>query len=197
MRILIYGDSNVGGGHDEQWGYLLQEKLGNNYEVIMEGLPGRVAGLIDSDNSKSGKDTFMQIFKNWAPVDMIIIMLGTNDLQVKYKRKSIDIFNDLKSYKEKIEDLYIDLDNRRKYFKERLPKFIFITPVKFDYKNNDMFNYNSFKEYVNLRSMMKKSFGDVIDANGLELEDGIHLNKEGHKMLAELVLRKIVMGKDD
>ena len=52
-KILIYGDSNTWGDNfflgkriddDKQWANILQKKLGSEYKVIQEGLPGRIAG---------------------------------------------------------------------------------------------------------------------------------------------------------
>ena len=52
-KILIYGDSNVWGDNfltgqripdDKQWVNILRNKLGNNYILFQEGLPGRLAG---------------------------------------------------------------------------------------------------------------------------------------------------------
>ena len=54
-KILIYGDSNVWGDNfitrkrisDElQWSNILQKELGNDYKILQEGLPGRVAGSL-------------------------------------------------------------------------------------------------------------------------------------------------------
>ena len=52
-KVLIYGDSNVWGDNfitgiripdDKQWVNILQEKVKDNYILLQEGLPGRLAG---------------------------------------------------------------------------------------------------------------------------------------------------------
>ena len=57
-RILCYGDSNTWGyisgtdhqryGEDERWTKVLVKKLGENFEIIEEGLNSRT--LISNDN---------------------------------------------------------------------------------------------------------------------------------------------------
>lgn len=95
-RILIYGDSNVWGDnfilgeripHEKQWVNILSEKLGSDYKIYQEGLPGRLAGNNEEEKKyKNGKDTFLSTFRTCAPVDILIIALGTNDLQIKYNK---------------------------------------------------------------------------------------------------------------
>ena len=52
-KILIYGDSNTWGDNfilgkriedEKQWPNILQRKLGSEYKILQEGLPGRLAG---------------------------------------------------------------------------------------------------------------------------------------------------------
>ena len=52
-KILIYGDSNTWGDNfctgiripdDKQWVNILRKKLGDNFVIFQEGLPGRLAG---------------------------------------------------------------------------------------------------------------------------------------------------------
>ena len=58
-------------------------------------MPGRLAGNEEIKKYKNGKDTFISIFKTNAPVDTVIISLGTNDLQLKYNKASEKIISDL------------------------------------------------------------------------------------------------------
>ena len=77
-KIFIYGDSNVWGDNfiegvripfDKQWPNILQCKLGSDYLVYQEGLPGRVAGSLESVKKyKNGRDSFLATFRCKAPV---------------------------------------------------------------------------------------------------------------------------------
>ncbi len=90
-RILIYGDSFVfgvipgGGGarYDAATRYtgVAQKILGNDYEIIEEGLRGRT---VSGDNGffphRDGLSQFDGIIGSHFPLDLVIIGLGTNDL---------------------------------------------------------------------------------------------------------------------
>lgn len=90
-RILIYGDSFVfgvipgGGGarYDASTRYtgVAQNYLGSDYEIIEEGLRGRtVTGENGFFPHRNGLLQFDGIFGSHLPLDLIIIGLGTNDL---------------------------------------------------------------------------------------------------------------------
>ena len=117
-KVLIYGDSNTWGDNfitgkripdEKQWVNILKNKYSKDYMFLQEGLPGRLAGNEEIIKPyKNGKDTFISTFRTNAPVDIVIIALGTNDLQIKYNKKSKDIINDLLWYKNKLEESFAD-----------------------------------------------------------------------------------------
>ncbi|HMH70232.1 MAG TPA: hypothetical protein VK502_02440, partial [Candidatus Saccharimonadales bacterium] len=97
-RLLCYGDSNTWGqaqhqvgmskriASDRQWPQILQHLLFNECLIIQEGLGGRVAGDFDTEKSYyNGKTSYEVVLRSAAPVDLVIIALGTNDLKVRYE----------------------------------------------------------------------------------------------------------------
>lgn len=59
-KILIYVDSNVWGDNfitrkriedNKQWANILKEKYINKYQIIQEGLPGRIAGCEEQEKN--------------------------------------------------------------------------------------------------------------------------------------------------
>ncbi|MDO4741111.1 MAG: GDSL-type esterase/lipase family protein, partial [Eubacteriales bacterium] len=98
LRILCFGDSNTWGtiGYWEnsplptsrfdrahRWTGVLQAELGPDFEIIEEGLGGR--STIYSKPGfewKSGESYLVPCMHSHRPIDLIVIMLGTNDLQI-------------------------------------------------------------------------------------------------------------------
>ena len=141
-----------------QWPNILQKKLGNGYKVYQEGLPARVAGEEEKDKLyKCGKLVFMSSFKVYSPVDIIIISLGTNDLQIKYKQTCKQVYSSLLWYKKVLEDEYKDIDNKQKYFNNNFPKIIYILPPNFDYQQraSHLFNEASERKRNNIYKMVE------------------------------------------
>ena len=95
--ILCYGDSNTygyipaGGGkrydEDTRWTCRLQNQLGKEYHVIEEGCSGRTTDVDDPDAPwKNGMSGLLISLHSHKPIDMIILMLGTNDLKTVFHR---------------------------------------------------------------------------------------------------------------
>ena len=87
--ILCFGDSNTHGynpndgtrwPYNVRWTGLLQKELGDGFHVIEEGLGGRTSVFDDplEPGRKGIKDVSMLI-ETHKPLDLVVIMLGTND----------------------------------------------------------------------------------------------------------------------
>lgn len=111
--ILCYGDSNTHGtipidfdlldkpfiasdyrlSKEKRWPGILQAKLGNTYHIIEEGLNGRTTVWDDptEGKEKNGLTYLMPCLETHAPIDLVILMLGTNDLKPKFTASAYDI----------------------------------------------------------------------------------------------------------
>ena len=89
--ILCYGDSNTRGylplsgsrlERSCRWPSLLGSHLGDGYHVIAEGLNGRTTAWDEPFRSgRNGRESLLPILESHAPLALLIIMLGTNDLK--------------------------------------------------------------------------------------------------------------------
>lgn len=205
-KILIYGDSNVWGDNfltgqripdEKQWVNILRKNLGPNYLIFQEGLPARLAGNDEKEKKyKNGKDSFLAIFRTNAPLDILVIALGTNDLQIKYNKSSESIINDLLWYTNIIKESFADLEDRQKYFvNNRLPQIYYLLPPNFDYQNNakDVLNEESEQKRQEIIKYFKKNVANSIIVDNLPLfNDGIHLSYEGHQKVADIVKEVLI-----
>ena len=99
--ILCFGDSNTWGYNpvtqaryprDERWPGVLRRELGDGYLVIEEGLNGRTTVWDDPiEGYKNGKEYLIPCLGTHRPIDMVIIMLGTNDLKMRFSLPAYDI----------------------------------------------------------------------------------------------------------
>ena len=99
-HIVCFGDSNTHGycadptdcadggdrfNENERWTCLLQKALGAEYLVLEEGLSGRTTVFSDAlHECMSGLDTIYSCLMSHEPVDLAIIMLGTNDTKERF-----------------------------------------------------------------------------------------------------------------
>ena len=99
-HIICFGDSNTHGycadpadcldggirfNESERWTRLLQQQLGGDYLVIEEGLSGRTTCFDDPiHEGLNGLDYLYPCLKSHETVDLLIIMLGTNDCKDRF-----------------------------------------------------------------------------------------------------------------
>ena len=94
LTVVCFGDSLTWGfnpvdksryGHDVRWTRLLQKELGDSYYVVEEGINGRTTVFEDPvRGDKNGLQQLAGIRKTHMPIDILIIMLGSNDLQDRF-----------------------------------------------------------------------------------------------------------------
>ncbi len=100
--VLCYGDSNTWGsdpetgerfGFEVRWPGVLARELGDGFRVIEEGLPGRTTVRDDPIEGahKNGRSYLRACLESHRPVDLVTVMLGTNDLKERFAASASDI----------------------------------------------------------------------------------------------------------
>lgn len=100
-RILCYGDSNTWGydpvtqdrfDAETRWPRVLVQALGRDYEVIEEGLGGRTTVWDDpTEGYRNGREYLIPCLESHRPLDLVIILLGTNDLKKQFSLSAYEI----------------------------------------------------------------------------------------------------------
>ena len=206
IRILCYGDSNTWGyipgsnhqRYDEntRWTRLLSKKLGKDYEIIEEGLSGRTLISNDPRPGKEGRSGYQYLIPCLAthePIDLVILMLGTNELKSTYNTS-------LEEIKDIVENNFVKVIlNTKSKITNKSPKLLLIAPPLI----NEDADSNTKQLYLN-GTAISKQFNNIyktiadnnkcyfLSNDGLAPGiDGIHLDKENHKLLAEKIYKEI------
>jgi lysophospholipase L1-like esterase len=98
--VLCFGDSNTwgyvpgsGARHDfgTRWSGVLQSLLGEDWRVVEEGLNGRTT-VFDEPfrDHRNARRTLPMLLESHAPLDAVIVMLGTNDLKRVFNAGAAD-----------------------------------------------------------------------------------------------------------
>lgn len=100
INILCFGDSNTYGSNpsggrwsrDKRWTGVLQRLLGEDYYIIEEGCGGRTTVLEDYlEPNKNGRTHLSVLLRTHRPLDLVIIMLGTNDMKQRFSLLPVDV----------------------------------------------------------------------------------------------------------
>ena len=104
--ILCFGDSNTHGtvaiadlqerrrfDRRDRWPTVMAQALGAGWEVIPEGHPGRTAVFDDPVEGahKNGLTMLPALLETHRPIDLVIVMLGTNDAKARFAAPAFDI----------------------------------------------------------------------------------------------------------
>jgi lysophospholipase L1-like esterase len=102
--VLCFGDSNTWGydpagapkteryPREVRWPGRLARALGAEWEVIAEGLNGRTAARDDPIwEGRNGLVYLLPCLRSHAPLDLVVIYLGTNDVAERYSLPAQDV----------------------------------------------------------------------------------------------------------
>jgi lysophospholipase L1-like esterase len=194
--ILIYGDSNAWGEtidskrlpRQQQWANILQEKLGRDYHVAQEGMPGRFAGRHSWDGEDycdDGQHCFGAIFQSVSPVEIVILALGTNDTSDTAQASAEQIVDDILWYEKTVE-------NMAKGNRMIQSKFIYVLIPNFVETRNNGAHHNDLAKRLSANDMLRQKVENFVEMNDVDLSpDGIHFSPKGHEQMAEAVFGKV------
>lgn len=206
-RIVCFGDSNTWGynpktgtryDEDTRWTALLQAKLGDGYRVIEEGQNSRTIAFEDPHEwgDKKGLDYVLPMVESQKPLDLLIIMLGTNDLKERFHVTPYNIAGSLKTML-----MQVKAFSEYKLKDDKMKILVIAPPAIREGISQTKFG-NSFPEESAARSrelakwyaLAAVEFGtDFLDASFITAseEDHLHMTPEGHGQLAEAVFAKV------
>ena len=199
-HILCYGDSNTWGtiglweestlptdrfDRNHRWTGVLQTALGDGFEVIEEGLGGRTTIYEKPGEAwKNGEPYLIPCLHTHRPVDLIVIMLGTNDL-LQFRTPQAAC----KKMERFLKSLTLDRD-----------KILLIAPMPMkigewvqDQKLTDD-SITLAKNYKVLAERLGVRFADAGEWNIPIAYDGVHLTEEGHRAFAQRLIEYLHKG---
>ena len=200
-NILCFGDSNTYGSNplDEEarlpinirWTGVLQNILGKDYRIIEEGLGGRTVAMEDTIGvSKNGKAQIMTCLYSHAPIDLAIIMLGTNDMKHRFSLTARDISLAMN-------DLIANVLNIKQ--KDCTMKIMLVAPVAISDETTSGETFGSKNE---MSRKLTPLYREIAIKHGIEFftlldlvepskADGIHLDPESHGIVGVEMAKKI------
>jgi len=178
---------------------ILQEMLGNSYEIIEEGLRSRTTDLDDDDPQFPGRNglTYLRpCTESHNPLHLVVLWLGTNDLKSKFNRQPSDAADGLHRLIDVIQQIAKQPDGTS-------TKIIIVSPplaIEESLKIGTKFvgAPKKSQQFATLyKALSKDKNCEFIDLSGIKpgKDDGVHLDKSEHLSVAKLIRDKILEGK--
>lgn len=204
INIMCFGDSNTWGAdptggerfdRNTRWPCILQKELGCGFFVIEEGLCGRTTVWDDPiEGPKNGLNQLVPILKSHEPLDLVIIMLGTNDLKNRFSVSSLDVANSVWQLVQTVRScLYPRTGQSPEVLVVCPPPFAPLAPTQFDemFVGGEEKSHKlatSFKQVAEQRDFKLFLAGDVIRSS---ITDGIHFDPDQHTLLGKALADQV------
>ena len=203
--VICFGDTNTWGvdpktderlPFERRWTGILTQELQHEYRVLEEGQAGRTTVCDDPiEKHKNGLQYLMPCFQSHAPVDLLVVMLGTVQLKNRFNQSAQDIAIGLQTLLKEALDSKSGPNGTP-------PEILLISPVAVGNVENTWLssvfslpnNRERQKQFKTLYSAMAKELNinfmaaeDVAKTS----EDGIHIAEESHRPFALAVARQV------
>lgn len=205
--VLCYGDSNTFGsatvarpdgryGPDERWPGVLRAALGAGWMVVEEGLGGRTTVSDDpvEGADRNGRTYLFPCLRSHRPLDVVVIMLGTNDLKRRFNKTAWEIAQGMGVLAGIVKTAAVGRN-------DGVPEIVLVSPppiLKRLPNHADMFE----GAYEVSRDMARR-YRDVAEAQGVHFfdagsviksskVDGFHLDPAAHAALGKAMAKEIL-----
>ncbi len=197
--ILAYGDSltfgaNPTGGprhaYEDRWPTALERGLGGKARVIAEGLGGRTTVFDDFSSvaDRNGARVLPTLLDSHKPIDLVVIMLGTNDLKVYLNGTAFGAAMGIKRLVQIIRQHPYDLD-------QPIPEVIVVAPpltVETDHADlHPMFAPRADEAklfdfyYSRIARDLGAGYFNAADVAVADKADGVHLDPANTRAIGE------------
>jgi len=202
--VMCFGDSNTWGCNPEdgsrmdrstRWPGMLQRELGASFHVVEEGLGGRTTVWDDPiEGDRNGYKQLVPVMKSHMPMDLLVIMLGTNDLKNRFSVSAEDIARSVErlvSLVHQYSGVFVD---------DRVEVLVICPPPIADMSGMELENIfigaepksrelaAAFRRRCRESSIRLINAGDIIESSPI---DGIHLAPSEHATLGRAVAEEI------
>ena len=206
-RILCFGDSLTWGydpvtcerfDEETRWPCVLQSLLGDDFAVVEEGQNGRTIATDDPTKGfKNGLDYVIPCIESHKPLEMMIIMLGTNDIKTKYCYTAGDIADEMKLFLERV------LSYNRFRLGDKMKVLLVSPPLIGEGMAESRFYDKFHDDFAREVSMeLGEQFGKLAEAYGVlffdsadvvvaSKEDSLHLDAENQRKLGRAIFVNI------
>jgi lysophospholipase L1-like esterase len=176
-----------------RWTGVLQAALGQGYRVIEEGLNGRTTVWEDPvEGDKIGGRHLVPCLESQAPLDLVALMLGTNDLKMRCSAPASDIAAGV--------GVLLDIIGRSAAGRAgKAPPVLLLAPPPLAKltayagmleggSEKSLQLGNLYAELARARGCAFLDTGKIIRASDL---DGVHLDRAEHRTLGAAVAREV------
>ena len=205
-RIVCYGDSNTFGHNpidgsrlprSKRWTGILASLLGRDYEILEEGLCGRTTvHEVPYEPGLNGLPYLKPCLLSHRPFDLLILMLGTNDLQVTFSTVPLTVANGAETL--------VRCAQALDWGPGEAPQILLVSPIRigdvsvnpvfgplFGFERASAYSAQLAPYYRDIAGRRGCAFLDAASVASPSPVDGLHMEPEEHAKLAAALAEKV------
>ena len=202
-NIFCYGDSITWGfdpitwsryNYGDRWTSVLQENLGPGYYITVNALQGRTTTWEHPFLPfRNGREPLMMLLESNAPIDLVIIMLGTNDIISMLNKSAEESASGMLSL---VRIIYQSLSGPN----GGIPKIMILSPPVIGNLSGFMsLYYSKRKDESKKLAQYHKTFSEQFGCNFIDSNefirtcepDGLHISRESQRILGIKVAEEV------
>lgn len=205
--ILTFGDSNTHGtapmpardhnarfGFGTRWPTVMAEHLGPDWHLVENGLPGRTTQHEDPVMwpNMNGQTGLRMALASHQPLDVVAIMLGTNDLKTRFAPSVPTITAGVAG----LLDIALNDDLQARHGPYRVllicpPPVVESGPIKGEFTGAGSIGPKLAESYAALAEARGAAFLDAGAVIAVSETDGVHFDAPAHRTLGEAVAEAV------
>ena len=202
-QILCYGDSNTWGyipvvaeryPRQARWPGVMAQCLGDGFHVIEEGQCGRTTVFDDpiEGGDRNGLRYLPACLESHRPLDLVIVMLGTNDLKARFSLTAFDVAQGA--------ERLLQIIRQSACAPAAMPPAILLAappPVAPKDDLAEMFagaeqkSASLAQRYAQIAQRNACAFVDLAQVVAVDPADGIHYSEESHRQLGIALANRV------
>lgn len=204
--VLCFGDSNTYGqvpgglplerfGPEDRWPGVLRKELGPSWYVLEEGLSGRTTVHNDpiEGDLKNGRTYLRPCLMSHAPIDLVILMLGTNDLKARFGQPATEVAMGIGCLIHDIKELAPGPD-------ARAPEILVVAPPPMlddigewqgIFAGAQPKSHQLAYEFELIADSLEVHFFDAATVITSDPGDGFHLSRAAHETLGKAIAQEM------
>lgn len=203
LSVLCFGAGNTWGcvpgvegrryGFGERWTGILRSELGEDFYVVEEGLNGRTTVWDDPlVRGRNGRHHLEMCLETHRPLDLVILMLGTDDLRACFNASAATIAESIAAHGRCVLSSEAWPDGGS-------PQLLLVAPPLVSQERSEADDYRgAHRTSVELASRLRATALDLrcgfLDATNVvepSEVDGLHLDRESHQLLGCEAARQV------
>ncbi len=175
----------------DRWTHIMANGTGVEIDLVEDGLSGRTTVFDDpvEGDYKNGSRLILACIETHAPLDLLVIMLGSNDFKIQFNATAFTSARGMLTLIQQVKGYYV--------LSDQCPEILIITPPAIGRDAEPAFWGDAWQrcqghaDYLGQVAERTGCFHFDCNSVAKAAGDGVHLDLAGHRALGEALAKQV------